>query len=235
MQLIRFLPILLLIASISGAQPLEQKSPTQVMTQFSRLYIPEGFDDNDNIQILGAGMYPTTCYRNAETTVSVDEAQKRIQLNPTALYYSGICLQVLLPFERVLDLGLLKAGTYSIFQNDNPNSIGQINVRHALNSEPDDESYAPVSQVFVQSKNAKTQVLITGEMPTSCMKLKEIRVDVQNDVIVLLPIIEMKSQPCTPGKYAFESAKDLNVKPGRYLIHVRSMNGKSINNLVEIP
>jgi hypothetical protein len=234
MKFVRVLAVLSLFGALAQAQSLPERVPSLIETHFNQVYVPEGFDDNDNVQIFGVGVYPTACYRNAETTVNVDEVNKTITIVPTAFYYNGICLQVLLPFERVIDVGILKAGVYSIFQNNSQTVLGQVNVRHALQAEPDDELYAPVSQVFVRTVNGMSQITITGEMPSGCMALKEIRVDVQKDVIVLLPIVEMKIAGCKKEKYSFESTKSVSIKPGQYMMHVRSMNGKSINNRIDV-
>jgi hypothetical protein len=211
-----------------------QEGPSQVPVQFTRTYAPLGFDDNDNIQIVGEGAFPNSCYRQAETKVAVDHPGKTITLAPTAYKYGGMCLQVILPYDHVVDIGLLQKGTYTIVQDGK--SIGHIDIRKSAVRDPDDYMYAPISQAYFQSRGTSNQVYLTGDFPLSCWKLKQVKFDIQPDVLVIQPIAEVDpSLPCTPGKFHFETATEVgSMKPGRYLLHVRSMNGKSVNNLIDI-
>lgn len=230
-------PIILMSSLTASAQFMAETthSPSKVRVRVSKVYSPEGFDDNDNVQVVGAGLFSDTCYRYADTTVTVNEANKSIRLNPVAYKYNGVCLQVLLPFEAPVTIGVLKPGLYTIYQADQSKPLGVLNIRPSVTGNPDDFSYAPVSQAFFQSKNGFNSISISGTFPLSCMKLKEIRISVQSDSLVVLPITDMASGPCTQGRFDFESATAVGpVKPGRYLLHVRSMNGKSINNLVDV-
>lgn len=212
-------------------------NPVVVPARFSKVYVPDGFDDNDNVQIVGEGMFSNSCYRYASTEVSVDHNNKKIRLTPTAYKYSGMCLMVIMPFDRALDLGILKKGTYSIVQGQEERQIGHITIHAAIKPEADDYMYAPITQAFFKSDGITNHVFLTGNFPLSCMKLKEVKTHVQSDVFVLQPIVEIdKSVPCAEGEYPFETSVNAGaLKQGRYLIHVRSMNGKSINSLVDVP
>jgi hypothetical protein len=153
-----------------------------------------------------------------------------------AYKYNGLCLQVILPFERVIDLGVLKAGTYKITQSGGKRNLGSIRIQKSKTEQPDDYLYAPISQAFLQSRALSNRVFLVGNFPVSCMKIKEVKANVQGKVLVVQPIAEIDSSvPCVEGSYTFETSKDLGAVPGgRYLLHVRSMNGKAVNNLVDI-
>ncbi len=84
---------------------------------FQKIYVPSGFDSNDHVQIVGEGMFRNTCYRPAPSSVRVVEATKTIYIGPIAYEYAGLCLQVVLPFERTIDVGILKAGLWKIARN----------------------------------------------------------------------------------------------------------------------
>lgn len=211
-------------------------SPSRVGVSFNRVYVPEGFDSNDNVQFVGEGFFANSCYRPAQTTVKVDEKAKTITVSPVAYEYEGLCLQVILPFDRVVDLGPLPAGDYTIVREKSNEELGQVNVAQATTRSADDFLYAPVEQAYLHQKNGKKTVYLTGQFPISCMKLQEVKAEISNDVIVLQPIVEMgEYTKCTHGKFPFEAAVDVSsATKGRYLIHVRSMNGKAINSLVDI-
>ena len=183
-------------------------------------------------------MFRNTCYRPAPGAVTVDEARKTILVGPVAYEYSGFCLQVVLPFQRTVDVGLLKPGQYDILQSTSrgPEQIGSLSIRPNLTDAPDDFLYAPISQAFFKDGAPNAQVTLAGEYPNSCMKIEKVIVTLEKDVVVIQPIMSYKASTlCQDGRFAFEEIVKLDAMPaGRYLIHVRSMNGNAVNNLVSV-
>jgi hypothetical protein len=220
-------------ASLAKAQSTD---PVRVPALFGKAYVPNGFDSNDNIQFVGEGMFRNTCYRHANTTVRVDESQKTVFVGPVAYEYSGFCLQVILPFERVVDVGILKAGTWKIVQANGASELGEIKVLPALTQNPDDYLYAPISQAYFRQVGSGAEIVLSGEFPSSCLSLDQVKVEVQPDVIVIQPIAKMATGPtCKDGSFPFSKVVPVNsIKTGRYLLHVRSMNGNAINTLVSV-
>jgi hypothetical protein len=130
----------------------------------------------------------------------------------------------------------LEQGDWKITQLDNQ-VIGQIHINHSRHpDQPDDYLYAPVSQAFFHSENGQNEIYLTGNMVSSCMSLQDVRVDVQADVIVVQPIAQMTAGAnCVEGQFHFEKTIKLNLmRSGRYLLHVRSMNGNATNTLVDV-
>jgi hypothetical protein len=213
--------------------------PVVVGSEFHTGYIPDGFDTNDNAQIVAEGLFRNSCYRPASVKVDVDHNAKTITLHPTAYQYDGYCLQVMIPFDQAMDVGILKAGTYQVIQEvmGEQSVLGPMKVRVATNSAADDYLYAPVSQAYYEKKQGeRATVKVSGEFTNSCMKLADVMVSVQPNVIVLQPISALQDRgDCVQGKFPFEKQVQLpNVKTGRYLLHVRSLNGKSVNTLVDV-
>lgn len=220
------------------ANPSLQAEPTTEAVTFSRIYVPVGFDSNDHIQFVGEGVFSNSCYRPAPVTTTVDKQAKTIKVGPVAYKYSGLCLQVILPFERVVDVGVLPAGTWQVIQADGK-AIGEIKVNPALTADPDDYLYAPISQAYVhESQNGTEELMLNGTFPNNCMSMDQVKFDVQDDVIVVQPIAKMSSQnaaQCTGPAAPFTQVVQLGqLKAGRYLLHVRSMNAQAINTLVDI-
>lgn len=227
---------LVAVFMFSAVKATADDAPTKVKVNFGKIYVAQGFDSNDKVQIVGEGLYTNGCYRNAETKVRIDHDQKIVSLTPFAYKYDGLCIQVILPFDRVVDVGILKAGTYKVKVEGQSNFLGDLTTTVAATKNPDDFNYAPISQAFFRHSGESNVVSLTGEFPSSCMSLKEVKFDVQPDVLVVQPIAQMEERTdCKEGRFYFE--KDMEVGPmksGRYLLHVRSMNGKAINNLVEV-
>lgn len=208
--------------------------PTQEAVTFSKIYVPVGFDSNDHVQFVGEGMFSNTCYRPANVTVAVDNATKTIKVGPVAYKYNGLCLQVILPFDRTVDVGVIPSGTWQVVQADNK-QIGQIKVAPSLTADPDDYLYAPISQAYVHETNGKEELMLNGSFPNTCMTMQEVKFDVQNDVIVVQPIAQMAKGACTGPAVPFTQVVELgSIKAGRYLLHVRSINAQAINTMIDI-
>lgn len=220
-----------LAATADGADPI------QVGATFNKMYAPRGFDSNDNVQFVGEGRFRNTCYRPAPGSLKIDDASKTITVGAVAYEYSGFCLQVILPFQRTIDVGILKAGAWQVVEDDAARTkLGEIQIAPALANTPDDFLYAPIQQAFFQQKGKNSSVILTGQFSSNCLSLESVKVDVQEDVIVVQPIARMEPfLKCVVTPVNFEKKVSLGkVKPGRYLLHVRSMNGNAINSLVNV-
>lgn len=237
MNLIRTtLAIIAIAFTIQAKAEAEDNTPKTEPISFGKVYIPNGFDNNDNVQITGEGMFPNTCYRYATTSVQVDHTAKTIRLNTEAFKYPGMCLQVIVPFDRVVDVGILKEGDYSVITNNDNQTVGRVSIHSSKTKNADDFLYASVSQAYFQSKNSVNKVFLSGNHPSRCLKIKEVKSDVQSDVVIIQPIVEMDpSEHCVGGQFPYETSVDVgSMKPGRYLLHVRTINGKSVNNLIDV-
>lgn len=224
------------LALVPSFNAMAEAAPVRVPATFNKVYVPNGFDSNDQVQIVGEGLFRNTCYRHTQPTVTVNHETKQILVGPAAYEYSGFCLQVVLPFERVLDVGILKTGTYEILQTTDKTKLGAITIKPALTDSPDDYLYAPISQAFFRQQGLTSEIYLTGDFPNSCMSLDNVQVDVQKDAIVVLPITKLEQRgDCQSGQFHFDKLVKVDfIKPGRYMLHVRSMNGKAVNNLVDI-
>lgn len=221
-----------------GSAALADNAPRKVPALFNKIFAPGGFDSNDNVQIVGEGRFRNTCYRHAETTVSVDKVNKKITLGPVAYEYSGMCIQVILPFQRVIDVGILEPGKWEVVQGDtgHEQSLGSLAIQIATRATADDFLYAPISQAFFRQQGLNGEIVLTGDFPNSCMMLDDVKVTLESDVIVVQPIAKMLEGPdCKDGKVTFTRVVNVDLIPkGRYLLHVRSMNGNAINSLVDM-
>ena len=204
-------------------------------------YNPDGFDTNDNVQLVAEGIFPNTCFKPASPKVEVNHDTKTIAVASSAYQYQGMCLQVMLPYNQTMDVGMLKNGTYRVVQagmeNDPTRMLGDVRVRTAANSSADDFLYAPVSQAYVESRNGQGMVKITGAFSNSCMRLADVMVSVQPKVVVVQPISQVDDNGvnCRSGNFPYERTVAVQgLKPDtRYLLHVRSLNGNSINTLFD--
>ncbi len=237
-RLLTFAVFIFSFQSLSALADSNPREPVLVAATFSKMYAPQGFDSNDNVQFVGEGLFRNTCYRPAPSTAAIDLVTKTVTVGPVAYEYSGFCLQVILPFQRVIDVGILPAGTWKVMEAGSLSRVplGEIQVNPALIESADDYLYAPISQTFFQQRGTSSSVLLSGEFSSNCLSLETVKVIIQKEVIVLQPIAKLEPfLKCIEGKVLFSKKVSLGkIKPGRYLIHVRSMNGNAANTLVNV-
>jgi hypothetical protein len=202
-----------------------------VLMSVERLYVPVGFDDNDEIQVVVEGKFPDTCYRVAFNEVDVDAATNVVRVRQWARKFPGICLPVILPFTAEARVGQLPRGEYSVQANGV--DAEQLAVSFGVRPGPDEFLYAPIERARVEAKADGTlRGIIEGRFTNTCMKLDETRVIDSGKTIEILPIIEMVDRDdCTAAEVPFSWTFDLPGSAGeaRRLMHVRSLNGKAVN------
>lgn len=208
------------------------------------VFVPVGFDDNDNSQIVIRGEFPNTCYKVGPTKIeATDHEKKEIRVSNSAYVYNQeecSLLPVTVPYEKTVDLGLLLAEEYKIvFSDENGKGFekARIKVDTADNRDnPDNYLYAPTAEVFVRDPaSEKPTVDLRGFFTNTCLKVDEVKLpEVENRVQIVLPIAKMeKRQNCLDLIVPFHHTVQLSEKPeGLTLMHVRVMNGQSLNKFV---
>jgi hypothetical protein len=213
-----------------------QSGPQLKTSTLDTGYIPNGFDSNDQVQFVVEGTYRDTCSKPADTRFTINTSSKTIHVSAFEYRYSGPCLDVLVPHDEVINLGIIPPGRYQVVQSGG-RSLGNLNVNLAISSSPDEFLYAPISQAYLKNANGRMALTLSGVFTNSCMKIQKIVSNVQNNVVTVQPIALLlpTATHCVIGRFPFEETVFLKpVRSGRYLLHVRSLNGKSINNLFDL-
>ncbi|MCC7440291.1 MAG: hypothetical protein IT285_01580 [Bdellovibrionales bacterium] len=231
-----------LIAASASAAPSEPvvTSPGLIPIIPDRVYVPKGFDDNDNSQIVLTGDLPNTCYRVGPEQLNVDHERREIRITDLAYFYPyAVCLQTLVPYSKVINLGPMRAGSYRVvFEGAHgaTQDFEALPVARAITADPDDFLYASVDDAFIDwDPSGASYIVIRGDITSTCNSLKEVRVLREpGDVIVVLPIARLDQGPeCSEIHEAFERRIPLVDPPeSRTLLHVRSLHGRSINKII---
>ncbi len=216
----------------------ELLQPTEVTVALSTAYIPAGFDSNDRAQIVVEGFFPNTCYRVGPYEKNFDAKTHQLVITQKAYKYRGMCLNMIVPYNQTIQLGILDKNTYSIRDGGNNEEMGELPVSKASNDGPDDYLYASVTDAYVGTiENNRRGIILQGELPGNCWQIKEKRVTLDNkNVLVVMPILEKTTeQKCNDERIPFSVTAEIpKVPPGRYLLHVRTLNGQAINKLVDL-
>lgn len=222
---------ILALAALFLTIPVLADAPGLVAVPVTSVFVPVGFDDNDEAQIVLDGMLPNTCYRLAHT--EVEPTADGFVVRQMARRFGGICIPSFVPFWMEVSLGRLTAGDYKIGVIEGP-AATTLSVAAAPTSSQDDFLYAPVQDLVVErNSDGRWVAQISGRLPSSCLSLKETRVLDQGHVLVLLPILEQSDVDCATEDRPWSESVLLPelAEAGQYLVHVRSMSGKAVNTV----
>lgn len=193
------------------------------------LYAPKGFDSNDNVELVVEGYLPNLCYQNPSTNVVVEE--KKISVTLNAMKFtdeSRLCAEMIVPFIHTFDVGVLDRGNYSVVVNEKV--TGELFVDEASSDAIDDYIYANVHSI--DRIHGEEKVLVKGYHPSDCLEFVGFEY-LHNDLDTysVLPIMEQVADFCprkkTPFSYEFTVPREL--KRDKVLLHVRALNGRSVN------
>ena len=245
MKLKIFISLLtIMLSSIALGNMLQR--PVEFNAAPSNVYAPQGFDTNDNVEFIFEGQFTDACYKVGLTHHMIDHEEKKIYITDTGHHFDdALCAEVLVPYQKQIHAGMLLQGNYEVlFKNSRGNFVnaGVIPVKAATSDSPDDYLYAPVKQskFYRKSKsNTKPYLLLMGQYHNSCMKIDDVKVNQRADsnVVDILPIVKMIGDDCQDIQEGldFEHKVDLShLNEGRFLLHTRSLNGQSVNEIAEI-
>ena len=224
----------ILLASLNAASALAA-TPALMSVPVTHVYAPLGFDSNDNTEVVVSGYLPNLCYKSPRTETKI--TGKNVAVTMTALNSGGMyCLQTIVPFIEVASLGVLDKGKYNIDVNTGTptHKNSSIGITESTSPAIDDHIYANVS--YVEKAPGSRKVILKGENPTSCFALDHIEmISNGSDTYSVLPILKQVSQICPQMvvPFAYETDVPKGLSEDEILLHVRIMNGKSVNTLFD--
>ncbi len=231
---------LFFVTSFAHAEPIEVTSPVH------KVFVPLGFDDNDNAEVILHGDFPNSCYKLGPATASVDVESRRVTIEAKSWFYGGTtCAQVVIPFIQPIKLGLVPAGQYEIVVTNRPETEKlPLTVTPSTTRSADDFLYAPVDQVdLAKDASGQYQVTLEGTYPytfVGCMKIIEVRAfTTPGEVVVVQPISQMFTDEADCVDQAaskhFKVMQPVNgvIDAAEYVAHVRALSGQSVNRLFD--
>lgn len=222
----------LVLTSAAFAQDDDPVPNPPLPVAVKEVFVPVGFDDNDEVQVVLDGYLPDTCYRLAYSQVDFDEESGTFKVRQWARRYDGVCFDTPVPFTTEARLGIVKAGEYQVKNRDGETQ--PLTVAPTLHAEPDDYLYAPIDNAIVDFDiySRTHYAIIDGRFTNTCMKFEELRLINSGRTLQLMPIMKMEDRDdCRADEIYFREKVKLprDMTLGRHLLHVRSLNGQARN------
>lgn len=198
------------------------------------IYSPAGFDSNDNSEVAVTGYLPNLCYKAPKATVVITEGKVSVTVKATRNNNAmGFCANVKVPYTEFIQLGVLDKGAHDVAVNEATRwqKFSKLFIAEASSNSIDEVIYANVEEVVRADENGR-KVLLKGYNPSDCFELKEIVVkDNGTDTFSILPKMKQIRANC-PKKmipFAYEVEVPENLAADKVLLHVRVMDGRSVN------
>lgn len=211
--------------------------------------VGKGFDTNDEIEFTYISLLPNYCYEPAQSKVEkklneidfhfyikkrniTDCASITPNMNKNPIY-----------FTKTIKLGNLKEGDYKLhFKTKKGNQTKAFSVVKAASNTIDEFEYAPLTDIYIPNivyNDAPLQLIMSGISHNSCLSFNESMVEVNRvgNIIIVLPKTKyLSSNFCVSNEELIETIISLGTleSPGRYLIHVRTQSGLSLNKVIHV-
>ncbi len=219
---------------------LAHATPEVVLAPVDHLFIPKGFDNNDNIEVLVTGNFPNPCF--IKNKVDVDVNGNEIRIEVTSLLRQSpvmeICAPLKVPFMEEVTIGNLQAGNYKLIINEG--STVEIKkdlvVTESSSQGVDDHIYAMVEYVETGFTGGLSGDAVLVAWKPDCLALDEVKyLSNGEDSISIMPIMKKIKPSCSDinERIQIPIKFDLNqFSYNKVLLFVRTMDGKSQGALI---
>lgn len=223
----------------------EVEKPETFSAAPNGVYMPQGFDSNDNVEIFFEGEFSDACHKAGFTAHDIDEEKQHIYITDMGYYFGhDFCASMMVPYQKGVNAGILRTGQWKVFfRHSRGNFVeqGTIPVREAVKVQPDDHLYAPVEQTIFRPAHGEkpNRLELVGKFYNTCMRLDYIKLNKnsESNVIDVLPIAIMDRGGCEEAPQGLHFSRTISLEKlnkGRFLLHTRANNGRSVNEIVTI-
>jgi hypothetical protein len=231
MKLQNLLFATLLIGNVSFAG-----TPISKIVPVDHAFIPAGFDSNDNVEVVITGYLPNLCHKSPSAKVEIKGS--KIDIKMTSLYYqesNPFCPEMVVPFTKSVALGVMDKGNYEITVNGKSpwEKKEKIAILESTSNAVDEFQYAYVQ--YIDKEIGNNEVALKGYNPSDCFVLDKItHVSNKKDAYSVLPKMKQIREFCPmkmiPFSYDWKVPTELESE--KVLIHVRTMDGNSVNTVI---
>lgn len=102
-----------LVAAFIGWNTQAQPLSKEVVVNVADFFVPGGFDSNSDVFVVASGTFPNGCYSWKEAMVE-HKAENIHEVRVIADVQQGMCIQVLIPFTKDVQLGRFESGEHAL-------------------------------------------------------------------------------------------------------------------------
>lgn len=223
-----------------GLSALGEGGVRQVPVELGKLFAPEGYDSDDNVEVMVVAKLPSSCFKLGDV-VTEKKANREIRVSVNAIEFEGKCHTSPSPVPVVLSLGqLTKPGTYRMVDGFSNKELGALKIKQAPKAGhgTDEELYPLLVDSYLDWRGNSLKLRLAGVFADDCEEIKKVTFEAQDDVLIVIPEVDHPEGPnCQKGMFAFDKEFEVKADVPRkaFLLHTRAMHGRSVNKLVFPP
>ena len=108
------LALIALCLSSAAWSATERPTEKDVLINIHDVILPAGFDAESDVVVIESGVFPNSCYSWKEASVMNDKSAGLVEVRSTARVSQGMCLMVMVPFNKEVNLGRLGQGEHKV-------------------------------------------------------------------------------------------------------------------------
>lgn len=215
--------------------------PDVVEAPIDHVFVPQGFDNNDFVEIVVTGAFPNPCYVRNKYDVKVKEDLIKIDVTSLSMDDPAYtkCEPLKIPFSEVVNLGSLQGGKYKIIVNEGGKyeQKDSIEIGSASSESVDENIYAMVDYVETGITGGLSgDAMLIAHSPSPCLIMDKVEYQTNShDTLSVMPIMKRISSECPEKKERIEIP--IKFEPGKFkfekiLIFVRTIEGRSVHTII---
>jgi len=215
--------------------------PEVVEAPIDHVFVPNGFDNNDHVELVVTGKFPNPCYTRNKYDVKVKNDIIKIDVTSLSMDDPAYtkCEPLKIPFTEVVDVGSLQGGDYKVIINEGGKYEQKetITIGTASSDSIDDNIYAMVDYIETGfTGGASGDAILVAQSPSPCLTLDRVEYLSNNkDALSVLPIMKRVSSDCPEKRERIEIP--IKFDPSKFkfeqiLLFVRTIEGRSVNTII---
>jgi hypothetical protein len=215
--------------------------PEVVEAPIDHVFVPNGFDNNDHVELVVTGKFPNPCYTRNKYDVKVKNDIIKIDITSLSMDDPAYtkCEPLKIPFTEVVDVGSLQGGDYKVIINEGGKYEQKetITIGTASSDSIDDNIYAMVDYIETGfTGGASGDAILVAQSPSPCLALDRVEYLSNNkDALSVLPIMKKVSSDCPEKRERIEIP--IKFDPSKFkfeqiLLFVRTIEGRSVNTII---
>lgn len=215
--------------------------PDVVEAPLDHLFVPNGFDNNDNVEVVVTGKFPNPCYVRNSYKVKIQEDQIKIDVTSLSMDDPAYtkCEPLKIPFSEVINIGSIQGGIYQVIVNEGGKYEKRetISVGTSQSESVDENIYAMVD--FVETGftgGASGDAILIAQSPSPCLVFDRVEyLSNTKDALSILPIMKKVSSNCPEKNERLEIP--VKFDPAKFnsdqvLLFVRTIQGRSVHTII---
>jgi hypothetical protein len=198
-----------------------------------KMYVSRSFAADEDVFVVLEGLLPNSCYSALEPEIHIDAEAHVVRIFQSATPIVAdvlYCADVQVPYLNKANVGILEPGNWVVLTNAG-RTIDFVRV--LPDPKPDCAELtadgeclmAPIENVRIKGKeNQRTAIEVVWEMRNTCMRLDNVKVKVEKEVIEMTPSFKMVNHDmCEPMTFPY--IRDLKLPPlpkGRHMLRIHS-------------